>query len=256
MGNAPELSVVEGQPRRFGFVVVDSGGDVDIGGTVTAFRKAYPRRAKDEIELVIPLAVEVPDYVNVLASMGEVDTDARLLFGLARKLKAIAAPNWRGEKGGEYFAAYALVFRDVLRYRECLPEPEDSDIDWDDDDEVLVRFEATWSKVLFAEGENVLVAACNFASEGMLKLDHVTNRNLRMLLGIAYYLQNKQGPKAIMLPQERVGALLGVSAAHVGELIHVLVTRKMLHVVSDKYSAASRVAKKYKLIAKIERRGE
>jgi hypothetical protein len=240
----------------FGWLVVDSVGEVDIQRTISAVGDSEFHRDRDEVRAMVEATIEMGQSLANFGDACDPEFEYGCLFKLARRLKCLAAKDMRGVERGEYFSPYALVFRDVLAFRNKLPESSDQEIDWKDDDQVTAKFEATWGKVEFAEGENVLLNALDFARSDELVLDRFTNRHLRVLVGISYYLQALRGKQTIQLPQERLGEMLGVSPQHVSSLIQMMVNRKLLKPICENFSLAQHKAKTYRFVGIIARRDD
>lgn len=251
----PSLNIDSGA-RRWGLVVGDGRGGINVDATQTAFLAAYPDRDADEVKDMIGVAFELAGKFAHDGDASSKDYEFHLLFDLARELmaKAGAARDKRGPEGGQYFAPYARLFRDALESYGALPRCASLKIDWTDTDLVLLRFEGTWQRVRSAKGDNLLLEAFAFAQGDSLVLDGYDSPRLRLLIAMAYHLQNRQGSKPILLPVEKLGGLLSVTPSCVSDIIGVMVGRKLLKVMSVDYSYANHKAKEYKFIGKIARR--
>lgn len=248
---------MDGEARRWGLVVGDNLGGMDLDATQAAFLAEYPERDPDEVRDMIGVAVELAARFARDGDPSSKDYEFPLLFQLVRKLKAKAgaARDKRGPEGGEYFFPYGRVFRDALQSHQALPRHPGRTIDWTDDELLALKFADTWENARSAEGEDLLAEACEFAHGDSLVLDGYGGLRFRLLVAMAHYLQTRQGAAAILLPQEKLGRLLGVSANCIGYMIRDMIRRKLLKVTSGEFSFADHKAKEYRFIGKIARRG-
>jgi hypothetical protein len=108
---------------------------------------------------------------------------------------------------------------------------------------------ACWDKVKFAEGQDPLSAARELAVASPLSFRDSTGALYDDLAGLAYHLAKLSGGSVIVLPQERIGKLLGKNQASISRTLALLVRDGVLLVADNSYSFERGKAKTYRFVA-------
>ncbi|MEA2554171.1 MAG: hypothetical protein QOJ65_2347 [Fimbriimonadaceae bacterium] len=219
-------------------------GLIDRDKTAALLVRAFPT-----LEIVgahLPTCIEATmDTAAKMDPHSRGDLDYQYLFKLARALKARLPPSCRqslqGHSTARVLAPLAVLFQEAIELFDVVPIG--GRVDWNDADQVMADFVATYRKVRYAKDEDPLTDAHAAALQSP-HLFPIANRYERLLAGIAHHLQLAHPEEPIFLPRKRIAELLGVSP----RLVSYLVEDGYLTLESDDYSFTTGVAKSYRFL--------
>jgi hypothetical protein len=175
------------------------------------------------------------------------------LFVLARHLMSACPIGHSSVSAGSALAPYALVFGRAIFLFGTAPKKQRFEIDWNEDDLLMMSFRTTWMHTKYGADENPLIRAIREARDEPLAeyTGDVANPYIRNVLNIALCLQVSNGAEPIQLPIYQLGEALGLQPQRVSEIIQLasLVEIKgvpVLTCIDASYSHARKKAKDYK----------
>jgi len=115
-------------------------------------------------------------------------------------------------------------------------------------EEYYIDFLTLFDKVKYAEGEGPLEWAFKQAKVRPIVPEPSLGSDYQTVAGLAFYLQQLVGEEPILLPVQKIATLLGKTARHVSNLIHLLVRNGLLVVVDGDYRFTEGRAKTYRFI--------
>lgn len=162
-----------------------------------------------------------------LAETNGEEPDWQVMFILAKELHHLSAE--------EFFSAQSMEPA-VIAFCKRVDKPAE---------DYWYAFRAAWDKVKFGAGKDVLEWAANKArSEPVLPTTPMRDKYV-FVASFAWHLADLCKPKPIMLPLERIAALLNTSAKTVSNVIHSLKQDGIIRCVDEDYSFTKHRAKEY-----------
>ncbi|MBC8065829.1 MAG: hypothetical protein H7Y17_13435 [Chlorobia bacterium] len=219
MSSSSSLRLVSGaKPIRFGEYDLFSDRDGPPDSIAPRLARLLDGKISDAL-----IQVLMEECRTLAADEGVLIEDWRAgnawLFQLARKFqKHLDADERKGM--GYVLTPLALYFVELISDNYILPAGE---VDWSDKDHVEIMFEAAWTKVRYAEGDELIDNALAKA-----KLDEVARlpRSLSIVVSMGYYLQSEGNGKSFFLPvNDKVADKLRVTKPYLGNLILAAIGR-------------------------------
>lgn len=212
-----------------------------VNDRLASLIEAYPALVK------IPQLRQVAEQVVLLAADLKVRKGQpqrpyqyEWLFELAGRLKAHAS-----DQTAEQLAPLAVLFSELVREKGLAATAGRKDrLNWEDPDEVMLEFEASWHKRKFPKGADALARAVYDATAAPLNIQG--NKYYVRLLSTAHNLQEMYPGEAIFLPvSAKTAKLFGTTSMTVSNAITKAIREGVLSVVGDPPSISARRARKF-----------
>ena len=189
------------------------------------------------------LEIEAEKAAEELAALLDAEElmEWQIIFAFARKMQAIPGIL-------DFPLNSQKLMKPVAIFCAKMAENYSQFVDFSDTNERFFEFVDAWEKIRFPEGEGYLTVAFKFAKEDRIHVEPDLGEDFSLLASVAYHLQEIQGEDPILLPVNRVAALMGRSKMHISRLIQILRRRGIIMDVDADYSYKDHKAKTYKFV--------
>jgi len=183
-----------------------------------------------------------PDYPSV--HYGEEGP----LFRLARIIKGRVIAEGRNTGASAFLPMVHVFCRLFVRHSDGV-EPWafscNEEIDWEDDQEIAEAWDLVWDKVRYGEGEDLLTRAWRMAQAKNLLTPETLSEKAKKILRLAYELQEQNPGQPIILPQERMAAVLGMQQPDVSQKLETLRKKGFLKLAAPHDRLGKKAAEYY-----------